>query len=63
MVVLAYLRFRVFEGDRVEHLLPVIESPTRWRLAPLPQATNCTSSTGALTFMFNSVDHFAEIWL
>lgn len=32
-----YLRFRAFEGDRVEHLLPVIASPARWRLAPLPQ--------------------------
>lgn len=33
----SYLRFRAFEGDRVEHLLPVIGSPARWRLAPLPQ--------------------------
>ena len=33
----AYLRFRAFEGDRVEHLLPVIVSPARWRLAPLPR--------------------------
>lgn len=32
-----YLRFRAFEGDRVEHLLPVIASPAHWRLAPLPQ--------------------------
>lgn len=32
-----YLRFRAFDGDRVEHLLPVIGSPARWRLAPLPQ--------------------------
>lgn len=32
-----YLRFRAFEGDRIEHLLPVIASPARWRLAPLPQ--------------------------
>jgi integrase len=32
-----YLRFRTFEGDRVAHLLPVIASPARWRLAPLPQ--------------------------
>ena len=31
-----YLRFRAFEGDRVEHLLPVIASPACWRLAPLP---------------------------
>jgi integrase len=33
----AYLRFRAFDGDRVEHLLPVIVSPARWRLAPLPR--------------------------
>jgi integrase len=33
----SYLRFRAFEGDRVEHLLPVIASPARWRLAALPQ--------------------------
>lgn len=33
----SYLRFRAFEGDRVEHLLPVIGSPAHWRLAPLPQ--------------------------
>jgi len=33
----SYLRFRAFEGDRVEHLLPVIASPAHWRLAPLPQ--------------------------
>lgn len=32
----SYLRFRAFEGDQVEHLLPVIASPARWRLAPLP---------------------------
>ena len=32
-----YLRFRAFEGARVEHLLPVIASPACWRLAPLPQ--------------------------
>ena len=32
-----YMRFRAFEGDRVEHLLPVIASPACWRLAPLPQ--------------------------
>ena len=32
-----YLRFRAFEGDRVEHLLPVITSPACWRLAPLPR--------------------------
>jgi len=33
----SYLRFRAFEGDRVDHLLPVIVSPAHWRLAPLPQ--------------------------
>lgn len=33
----SYLRFRAFEGDRVEHLLPLIASPASWRLAPLPQ--------------------------
>jgi integrase len=33
----SYLRFRAFEGDRVEHLLPLIASPAWWRLAPLPQ--------------------------
>ncbi len=33
----SYLRFRAFEGDRVAHLLPVIGSPARWRLASLPQ--------------------------
>lgn len=33
----SYLRFRAFEGDAVEHLLPVILSPAHWRLAPLPQ--------------------------
>ncbi len=33
----SYLRFRAFEGDRVEHLLPLIAAPACWRLAPLPQ--------------------------
>ncbi len=33
----SYLRFRAFEGDLVDHLLPVIASPAHWRLAPLPQ--------------------------
>ena len=33
----SYLRFRAFEGDIVDHLLPVISSPAHWRLAPLPQ--------------------------
>lgn len=36
-----YLRFRAFEGARVEHLLPVIASPACWRLAPLPQTLSC----------------------
>jgi site-specific recombinase XerD len=35
--VRSYLRFRAFEGDRIEHLLPVVANPARWRLAPLPQ--------------------------
>ncbi|MGJ7538618.1 MULTISPECIES: tyrosine-type recombinase/integrase [unclassified Variovorax] len=35
--VRSYLRFRAFEGDRVEHLLPIVASPASWRLAPLPQ--------------------------
>jgi hypothetical protein len=33
----SYLRFRAFEGDRVEQLLPVVAPPANWRLAPLPQ--------------------------
>jgi site-specific recombinase XerD len=36
-----YLRYRAFEGDRVEHLLPVVASPAHWRLAPLPQTLSC----------------------
>lgn len=35
--VRSYLRFRAFEGYRVEHLLPIVASPANWRLAPLPQ--------------------------
>lgn len=35
--VRSYLRFRAFEGDRVDHLLPVVAAPAHWRLAPLPQ--------------------------
>jgi site-specific recombinase XerD len=35
--VRSYLRFRAFEGDRVDHLLPVVASPANWRLAPLPK--------------------------
>jgi integrase len=35
--VRSYLRFRAFEGDCVEHLLPIVASPANWRLAPLPQ--------------------------
>ncbi len=37
----SYLRFRAFEGDRVEHLLPLIASPAHWRLAALPQTLSC----------------------
>ena len=33
----SYLRFRAMQGDRVEHLIPVIMSPPCWRLAPLPK--------------------------
>jgi integrase len=33
----SYLRFRAFEGDHVQHLLPLIVSPAHWRLAALPQ--------------------------
>lgn len=32
-----YLRFRVLDGARVDHLLPIIAAPAHWRLAPLPQ--------------------------
>jgi len=35
--VRSYLHFRAFEGDHVEHLLPVVAAPAHWRLAPLPQ--------------------------
>lgn len=35
--VRSYLRFRALDGDRVEHLLPVVAAPAHWRLAPLPQ--------------------------
>ncbi|WP_426117480.1 tyrosine-type recombinase/integrase [Massilia sp. PWRC2] len=35
--VRSYLRFRAFEGDPVEHLLPVVGAPANWRLAPLPE--------------------------
>ena len=35
--VRSYLHFRAFEGDHVEHLLPIAASPTNWRLGPLPQ--------------------------
>ncbi len=40
--VRSYLRFRAFEGDRVEHLLPIVASPASWRLAPLPQTLTPT---------------------
>lgn len=33
----SYLRFRAFEGEHVEHLLPLVVSPAHWRLAALPQ--------------------------
>lgn len=33
----SYLRFRAFEGDHVQHLLPLVVSPAHWRLAALPQ--------------------------
>ncbi len=35
--VRSYLHFRAFDGDHVEHLLPVVAAPAHWRLAPLPQ--------------------------
>lgn len=35
--VRSYLRFRAFEGERVDHLLPMVAAPAHWRLAPLPQ--------------------------
>ena len=35
--VRSYLRFRAFEGARVDGLLPIVASPASWRLAPLPQ--------------------------
>ncbi len=35
--VRSWLRFRAFEGERVDHLLPLVASPANWRLAPLPQ--------------------------
>lgn len=33
----SYLRFRAFEGHRVDGLLAMVASPASWRLAPLPQ--------------------------
>nr|WP_297390263.1 tyrosine-type recombinase/integrase [uncultured Roseateles sp.] len=35
--VRSYLRFRAFQGHRVERLLALVASPANWRLAPLPQ--------------------------
>ncbi|MCK6376927.1 MAG: tyrosine-type recombinase/integrase [Zoogloea sp.] len=35
--VRSYLRFRAFEGHRVDRLLAMVASPASWRLAPLPQ--------------------------
>jgi integrase len=40
--VRSWLRFRGFEGDRVDHLLPLVASPANWRLAPLPQTLTTT---------------------
>lgn len=45
-----YLRFRAFEGDRVEHLLALITAPAKWRLAPLPQ----TLSSGEVEQLLNA---------
>lgn len=35
--VRSYLRFRAFDGDSIERLLPIVASPASWRLAPMPQ--------------------------
>lgn len=35
--VRCYLRFRAFEGEGVDHLLPIAASPASWRLGPLPE--------------------------
>ena len=40
--VRSWLRFRGFEGERVDHLLPLVASPANWRLAPLPQTLTAT---------------------
>lgn len=40
--VRSYLRFRAFEGDHIEQLLPIVASPASWRLAPLPQTLSPT---------------------
>ena len=45
----SYLRFRAFEGDRVEQLLPILGSPARWRLAPLPQTLTADEVDRLLT--------------
>lgn len=49
--VRSYRRFRAFEGDRVEHLLPVVAAPAHWCLAPLPQ-TLAPSEVNRLLFAF-----------
>lgn len=38
----SYVRFRMGCGDSVSHLMPVITSPARWRLAPLPDVLSPT---------------------
>lgn len=43
-----YLRFQALDGARVDHLLPVIASPARWRLAPLPQTLSLSEVTRLL---------------
>lgn len=35
--VRSYLRFRAFEGDDVQRLLPLVGSPPNWRLGPQPE--------------------------
>lgn len=35
--VRSWLRFRAFEGECVDQLLPLVASPANWRLATLPQ--------------------------
>ncbi|MFV8638452.1 tyrosine-type recombinase/integrase, partial [Ralstonia pseudosolanacearum] len=35
--VRGYLRFRAFEGERVDHLVPVVARPANWRFSTLPK--------------------------